>query len=445
MFNRGNRKIEITAPPSELARQLQHPPPALLLHNGKVPVHRHTSQPTLIDEEEVTKSKRPVTERSRSIQYPLPYKEEKEKKKKKLSLFKKKKDKSHLEGDGSARYKVRTPESIGRKQVIYPGSAPLVRRPHSAASDRVEDKSFYRHGSQRNLKSADLGDEDDDIDNGHTGYPRFKTTRDSPELYRPRTRSTGGYDSLEKYGYITKPQPISQPDITSKDVVRTHSIPHRPAPPPPHRSVPPSSHRPIPPSPHRPVPPSPHRPVPPSPHRPAPTSPHQPSKNYKSSISPEMATPTVPGLIGIKNHGNTCFINIIVQCLGHTEQILHYILSGQCQKDVATLRKGKKKVPSILPGGGTSLSTWTQDDEILRPNTPGAITEYLAFLIKSLWNGQYEAKVSAVFKEVIGLWAEQYRGRNQHDAQEFLLWLLGILHDDINITSRISKVRIICN
>ena len=61
-----------------------------------------------------------------------------------------------------------------------------------------------------------------------------------------------------------------------------------------------------------------------------------------------MATPTVPGLIGIKNHGNTCFINIIVQCLGHTEQILHYILSGQCQRDVAALRKGKKKVPSVL-------------------------------------------------------------------------------------------------
>ena len=435
MFNRGNRKIEITAPPSELARQLQHPPPALLLHNGKVPVHRHNSQPTLLDQEEITKSKRPVTERSRSVQqYQLSYKEEKEKKKKKLSLFKKKKEKSHLEGDSSARYKIHTPESIGRKQIIYPDSAPLVRRPHSAASQRIEDKSFYRHGSQRNFKSGDLRDEDNDIDNGHTDYPRFKNTRSSPEFYRPRTRSTGGYDSLEKYGHLTKPQPISKPDISGKDVVRTHSIPHRPAPPPPHRPVPPSPHRPIPPSPHRPIPPSPHHPIPPS---------QQPSKDHKSSLSPEMATPTVPGLVGIKNHGNTCFINAIVQCLSHTEQILHYVLSGQCQRDVATLRK--KKVPSFLPGGGTSVSTWTQDDESLRPNSPGAVTEYLAFLIKSLWNGQYEAKVSAVFKEVIGLWAEQYRGRNQHDAQEFLLWLLGILHDDLNVTSRISKVRIICN
>ena len=38
----------------------------------------------------------------------------------------------------------------------------------------------------------------------------------------------------------------------------------------------------------------------------------------------------------------------------------------------------------------------------------------------------------------MGIWAEQYRGSDQHDAQEFLLWLLDHMHEDLNLASSMA-------
>jgi ubiquitin C-terminal hydrolase len=66
----------------------------------------------------------------------------------------------------------------------------------------------------------------------------------------------------------------------------------------------------------------------------------------------------------------------------------------------------------------------------------GEMTEKLAGLIRSLWSGSYAPELSSDFKSTVDKFAAQYRGSSQHDAQEFLLWLLDKVHEDLNVAKK---------
>ncbi|KAL6990352.1 Ubiquitin carboxyl-terminal hydrolase 31 [Sarracenia purpurea var. burkii] len=122
----------------------------------------------------------------------------------------------------------------------------------------------------------------------------------------------------------------------------------------------------------------------------------------------------VPGVIGLRNHGNTCFINAILQCLSHTDILAEYFVLDQYKVDLCRRNKLNSK----------------------KYGTKGEVTEQLAVLLKSIWSCQYNPEISNQFKVVVDKYGSQYRGNNQHDAQEFLLWLLDKVHEDLNTATK---------
>lgn len=128
----------------------------------------------------------------------------------------------------------------------------------------------------------------------------------------------------------------------------------------------------------------------------------------------------VPGVMGLRNHGNTCFINAVLQCLSHTDILAEYFVLDQYKVDLTRRNKLNSK----------------------KYGTKGEVTEQLALLLKAIWSCQYDPEMSNKFKLIIDKYGSQYRGNNQHDAQEFLLWLLDKVHEDLNTATK-KKYKVI--
>lgn len=123
---------------------------------------------------------------------------------------------------------------------------------------------------------------------------------------------------------------------------------------------------------------------------------------------------STPAATGLRNHGNTCFMNAVLQCLSHTDIIAEYFVLDHYKLDLLKRNKINSK----------------------KYGTKGEVTEQLASILKALWACQYSAEMSIAFKAAVERHGTQYRGNSQHDAQEFLFWLLDKVHEDLNTATK---------
>ncbi|KAE8293525.1 Rho-related GTP-binding protein RhoA-C [Larimichthys crocea] len=109
------------------------------------------------------------------------------------------------------------------------------------------------------------------------------------------------------------------------------------------------------------------------------------------------------GRVGLKNIGNTCFLNAIVQCLSHTCGLRDYCLLKRY-----TQEKFSKEDAKLMEAFTQVLSGLWDENEGGRVVNP-----------RQFYN---------LFKEAV----PYFSGYSQQDAQEFLRFLLDKLHTEIN-------------
>eukprot|EP00050_Salpingoeca_kvevrii_P000396 m.147519 g.147519 ORF g.147519 m.147519 type:complete len:890 (-) comp10104_c1_seq8:1707-4376(-) len=112
-----------------------------------------------------------------------------------------------------------------------------------------------------------------------------------------------------------------------------------------------------------------------------------------------------PGLTGLGNIGNTCFMNSALQCLSNTVALKEFFISGKYESEINA---------SNPIGRG------------------GRLAKEFAHLLESIWSGNERVVIPRELKYLIAEFAPQFSGYQQHDSQELLAFLLDGIHEDLN-------------
>ncbi|XP_068778662.1 ubiquitin carboxyl-terminal hydrolase 21 [Struthio camelus] len=114
------------------------------------------------------------------------------------------------------------------------------------------------------------------------------------------------------------------------------------------------------------------------------------------------------GHIGLRNLGNTCFMNAVLQCLSSTKPLRDYCL--------------RKEFHQEQPGV---------------PRAQQELTEAFADVITALWHPDSTEPVNpGRFKAIFQKYVPSFTGYSQQDAQEFLKFFMDRLHVEINRKGR---------
>ena len=116
------------------------------------------------------------------------------------------------------------------------------------------------------------------------------------------------------------------------------------------------------------------------------------------------------GLTGLKNLGNTSYLNSIIQCLSNTPELVYYYISDKFLDDI--------KIPS-----GTNKNAQKKY---------GSISKNFSIILKKLWLESNKIINPIELKYSIDDKISLYKGNVQHDSQEFLLIFLNLLHEEVN-------------
>ncbi|XP_051906643.1 ubiquitin carboxyl-terminal hydrolase 19 isoform X2 [Hippocampus zosterae] len=132
---------------------------------------------------------------------------------------------------------------------------------------------------------------------------------------------------------------------------------------------------------------------------------HAPPVSNEHHEEEEEKKVCLPGFTGLVNLGNTCFMNSVIQSLSNTRELRDYFHD----------RAFESEINCNNPLG-----------------TGGRLAIGFAVLLRALWKGTHHAFQPSKLKAIVASKANQFTGYAQHDAQEFMAFLLDGLHEDLN-------------
>ena len=127
----------------------------------------------------------------------------------------------------------------------------------------------------------------------------------------------------------------------------------------------------------------------------------------------ESGTPLEPGAIGLANLGNSCYMSASLQCLNSVFTLRKLFLDDDCESRI--------NEENMLGSGGR-------------------VVRHFRGLLVRLWSDQVTVAAPVKFKEMVGELNDDFGGRDQQDASEFMSWLLDQLHEDLNDARRGNAV-----
>ncbi|KAJ3234303.1 CSN-associated deubiquitinating enzyme Ubp12 [Chytriomyces hyalinus] len=182
------------------------------------------------------------------------------------------------------------------------------------------------------------------------------------------------------------------------------------------------------------------------------------------------------GIRGLKNLGNTCYMNSALQCLLQTRSLVSYFLRTHDQQLNQSAGLQYARLPAVEssnPGGNADLwtqnlpMTWHRDLNLANPlGSKGRVVKAFARFIETVYgvspsigalnsarNGSSRSSISTlekdcnaqrnrrgfggetvdprVLKKAVSLFNDSFAGSEQQDAQEFLQVILDALHEDL--------------
>lgn len=112
------------------------------------------------------------------------------------------------------------------------------------------------------------------------------------------------------------------------------------------------------------------------------------------------------GMVGLRNLGNTCYMNSGLQCMSHIAPLTKYILENRQVPDYNT----NNPLGSIDAG----------------------LAKAYCELVRSMHYGKDDVVAPVKFKKAMGAFQPMFSGYAQQDSGEFLSYLLDGMHEDLN-------------
>eukprot|EP01119_Soliformovum_irregulare_P017668 TRINITY_DN5281_c0_g1_i2.p1 TRINITY_DN5281_c0_g1~~TRINITY_DN5281_c0_g1_i2.p1 ORF type:complete len:497 (-),score=161.10 TRINITY_DN5281_c0_g1_i2:202-1692(-) len=131
-------------------------------------------------------------------------------------------------------------------------------------------------------------------------------------------------------------------------------------------------------------------------------------------------TPFVPGHAGLRNLGNTCFMNAVLQCLSYIPELREFFVETLLPSEDSSVRIQDQKFtrqPTV------DIIQYLKKKTVPKFETI-SIAMQIHVLLRALWSGRCSVVTPYSFLSSIWKFIPSFKGYQQQDAQEFLICLL---------------------